>query len=498
MKKILLILLSLSLVFSVSCDSDYFNDDINKDTGGVEDGFLSKNTNIAGLSVSEGELDSSFDADKSIYTITVAHSIDSITLLVSLEDEKASVSVNEVAIPSDTPSHSIPLEQGLNTVLVLVVAEDSNFNKVYTINITRQCPPSGNNSLTSLQVSSGSLSPAFQGNVTDYTVSVGNNVTAISFTAAAEDASASLEINDVAVQSGVAFGPSPLAVGDNHFKLVVTAPDGSPGEYTITVNRFDPVYHGTYTISDIDDIENLAGIEEIDGFLVINDFSPVRDGQVVQEDLKGLESIRRISGALIVSYNSSLSNLNGLNDLRTIGGDLIVENNQGLKSLDGLGRLESIGGHIHIYENRGFIRISSLSAIRYVGGSIILDDNNDMVDVNSGLVYLNAIGGSIQIIGNDSLVGVGHLSNIDSVTNLVIRNNNSLEVINLWGLQSVTGNMNVDYNNRLARFDFRSLHTVAGQFFFFCNPGLPRSSVEALHDQLNEAPAEVAIVVTCY
>ena len=94
-----------------------------------------------------------------------------------------------------------------------------------TINIVN--PPSSNNNLSSLSVSSGGIS--FNKNTTYYNVSVGANVTSISISASPEDGGASV--------SGV--GSKSLKYGNNKFYIVVTAPSGAKKTYTINVNRKD-------------------------------------------------------------------------------------------------------------------------------------------------------------------------------------------------------------------------------------------------------------------
>lgn len=94
-----------------------------------------------------------------------------------------------------------------------------------TINIVS--PPSSNNNLSSLSVSSGGIS--FNKNTTYYNVSVGSSVTSVSISASAEDGGASV--------SGV--GVKSLNYGSNKFYIVVTAPSGAKKTYTINVNRKD-------------------------------------------------------------------------------------------------------------------------------------------------------------------------------------------------------------------------------------------------------------------
>ncbi|MDO5812557.1 MAG: cadherin-like beta sandwich domain-containing protein [Bacillota bacterium] len=82
------------------------------------------------------------------------------------------------------------------------------------------------NTLASLTVSAGELSPAFDGNNTNYEVNVDAKVTSITIDAKATDAKASV--------SGT--GEHALQVGANTLQVVCKAEDGSTKTYTITVN----------------------------------------------------------------------------------------------------------------------------------------------------------------------------------------------------------------------------------------------------------------------
>ena len=82
------------------------------------------------------------------------------------------------------------------------------------------------NTLASLTVSAGELSPAFDGNNTNYEVNVDAKVTSITVDAKATDAKASV--------SGT--GEHALQVGANTLQVVCKAEDGSTKTYTITVN----------------------------------------------------------------------------------------------------------------------------------------------------------------------------------------------------------------------------------------------------------------------
>lgn len=87
---------------------------------------------------------------------------------------------------------------------------------------------SADNSLASLTLSSGTLSPSFQYNVTNYTAEVANDVTSVVVSAKPSNANATVE----SVKGG-----ENLVVGSNKIQIVVKAQNGVTATYTIQVTR---------------------------------------------------------------------------------------------------------------------------------------------------------------------------------------------------------------------------------------------------------------------
>ncbi|MCA8950595.1 MAG: cadherin-like beta sandwich domain-containing protein [Planctomycetes bacterium] len=97
--------------------------------------------------------------------------------------------------------------------------------------------PETDPSLSALTLSSGSLTPAFDADVTSYGASVANVTGSIAVTAGATATTASVAVQGVAVPSGSSATVS-LAVGANVVTIVVTAADGvTTRTYTIVVTR---------------------------------------------------------------------------------------------------------------------------------------------------------------------------------------------------------------------------------------------------------------------
>jgi hypothetical protein len=122
------------------------------------------------------------------------------------------------------PANPSALVVGPNTITVTVTAQDGS-HKVYTVIVTR----AANSDLSSMTVSDGALSPAFDATTTSYTVDVPNSVTTYTVTPTVTDPAATVAI--------VPANPSALVVGPNTITVTVTAADGSHKVYTVIVTR---------------------------------------------------------------------------------------------------------------------------------------------------------------------------------------------------------------------------------------------------------------------
>ena len=89
---------------------------------------------------------------------------------------------------------------------------------------------SDNNNLKSLEVSPGTLTPAFAAGTTSYGLAVGIDTDKVTVSAAPADSKASVAVS----------GNDGLIYGENQVKVVVTAENGNKKTYTITVTRAAP------------------------------------------------------------------------------------------------------------------------------------------------------------------------------------------------------------------------------------------------------------------
>ncbi len=128
--------------------------------------------------------------------------------------------------------------------LPLIDAQTLNRDRVWTHIVD----PSSDATLSALEVSGATLSPAFDAATLNYTASVSNASSTVDIKAVVSDAAATLMHNDVSVASG-SWKPTSLAVGLNTINIKVTAGDGSTKTYVLTINRAAAVVASTVAIA---------------------------------------------------------------------------------------------------------------------------------------------------------------------------------------------------------------------------------------------------------
>jgi hypothetical protein len=95
----------------------------------------SSNAFLSDLTLSDAESDQTFQSSQFSYTASVNFLTQSTTVTLATEDAKATVTVNNEAVVSGDASEPIALSEGLNTITVVVTAEDEITTNTYTIEV---------------------------------------------------------------------------------------------------------------------------------------------------------------------------------------------------------------------------------------------------------------------------------------------------------------------------------------------------------------------------
>jgi len=175
--------------------------------------LLSNDSTLASLTVTGCDI--AFVPTTTTYSCNVANNVESVTVSGVKNFTLASVSGNGEK----------SLHTGNNPIVITVTAQDQTYTE-YTINVNRAY--SSDNTLSTLTVSSGTLSPAFDANTISYTVSVPYAIDSINI-----GATANSSVGHVSGDTG----SHALDVGDNTFVVTGVAEDTTTKDYTIVVTR---------------------------------------------------------------------------------------------------------------------------------------------------------------------------------------------------------------------------------------------------------------------
>lgn len=161
------------------------------------------------------------------YTLSVGNDVTSVKVAATCADAKATISWPKGQAGVNN------LNVGSNQIQVRCTAE-SGVGATYTLTVTRAGAPvvaSSDNNLNNMSVSGYTISPAFNKDTLEYSVTIPNEADAIIVNTEKSDSKATVAIN----------GATGLQVGENTVEVVVTAEDGSSKIYKIKVTREEKV-----------------------------------------------------------------------------------------------------------------------------------------------------------------------------------------------------------------------------------------------------------------
>ncbi len=202
----------------------------------------SNNAKLSGLTTTPNSIDPVFDPDITRYNAgSVLYPTNSFTVTATAADVAATITINGTPVSSGNP-HTVGLNEGFNSISVVVTAQDGVTTNTYTISVLR-LSLSHNADLSDLSLSYGRLSPGFSSETVNYSTNVPYDVSAIDVTATAAGQEASIKINGKAVPSGIPHTVS-LNVGSNIISIEVTAQDDTTVKtYTINITRAEPSHN---------------------------------------------------------------------------------------------------------------------------------------------------------------------------------------------------------------------------------------------------------------
>lgn len=177
------------------------------------------NNYLSSITLSEGTID--FDKSKTTYEIK---NINGSTIEIGANAESSYAKLS-----GDIGKKNLKL--GHNTFKITVISE-SGVNRIYTLNIYRNDNRDKTNFLSSLEVENNKITPVFNKNTINYTLTVKKDVTSVKI-------NATLESDKSSFNKG--YGPRTvnLNYGVNNVVIKVTSESGAVKTYTIKITRED-------------------------------------------------------------------------------------------------------------------------------------------------------------------------------------------------------------------------------------------------------------------
>ena len=177
------------------------------------------NNYLSSITLSEGTID--FEKSKTTYEIKNINS--------SIIEIKATSESSYAKLSGDIGKKNLKL--GLNTFKITVTSE-SGVNRIYTLKIYRNDNRDKTNTLSSLEVENNKITPEFNKNTINYTLTVKKDVTSVKI-------NATLESDKSSFNKG--YGPRTvnLNYGVNNVVIKVTSESGAVKTYTIKITRED-------------------------------------------------------------------------------------------------------------------------------------------------------------------------------------------------------------------------------------------------------------------
>ena len=186
---------------------------------------------------------------------------------INIVDDNFSTATKDVTTGSYTLNFTAAAA-GNSNITVSVSIADKNLSKSTnsaSAAVTVVTPkPSSNANLSSIKLSSGSLSPAFNPNTTNYTATVRYDVDSINITGSVADGKSTY----------VGGGTFALNIGDNSRVLTVTAQDGTKKSYTINIKRMTEQETLDAEQAERDADPLLVVIDGVD-YTIVNDFTNI-------------------------------------------------------------------------------------------------------------------------------------------------------------------------------------------------------------------------------
>ena len=200
----------------------------------VQRAAVGGNTNLQSLTVSPSTFFPPLNASTASDIVNIDSHDANVTVTARPQDSGATVSING----QTTTTLSVSLGAvGSSTTILIEVTAPNGSQKTYNVLVNRTLTSlSGNNNLSTLDLSAEALPSVFDAANRSYDVVTTNTITDTTVTATVADATATLTVNGLPATSGVPSMRIPLAPGaTTSIPIAVIAENGTPKTYTVNI-----------------------------------------------------------------------------------------------------------------------------------------------------------------------------------------------------------------------------------------------------------------------
>ncbi len=188
---------------------------------------------LSSLTVTPGTFHSAFSSNTTSYQVDAPTAATSVTVTASPRDSTTSMTINNASTAAGQAQPIALGSPGSTVPITITLLSQTGGESTYTVNVTRLL--SSDNSLKTLTVTPGSLSPLFDPTKPDYTLNVATDIPSVTIAAAKSDPGAVLSgnVSNDGRASIQLDGPGT----SKEVSVIVTAPNGESKTYRITINR---------------------------------------------------------------------------------------------------------------------------------------------------------------------------------------------------------------------------------------------------------------------
>jgi len=192
------------------------------------------------------------------------------------------------------------------------------------------------------------------------------------------------------------------------------------------MENFDSIYYGL-VISGNSSLTNISALERLS---YVKMYIDIIDNQKLTS-LAGLDNIDTV-GSISLLNNESLQHLQNLNNLSRVT-ELHIENNPSLVSLSGLENLTYVGEDLKIFDNDLLADLQGLNGLKHIVSTLKIRYNDQLASLN-GMENVDTIRGGISICDNSTLSSLESIANAYLDFILSIYNNPMLEVCHIHSI----------------------------------------------------------------